>query len=200
MTATNMKRGVKIAVAIGTCLLTVLAVLIVWLTLTSSSCSRQVSRWEAEYGRGVEREVTLYSMTGEEIGRWEGIIDVEYTDGRVDLMFFDENGDEYLQVDLNNALAKIIPDHTSAETYNYPGQAHDDAVASWPDAANYLPNGPEDLWNGDAHLRSTILGSSEVFDVVDGHLGVGTTGYIYFADFDRTRPRERRCVITVIGE
>ena len=113
---------------------------------------------------------------------------------------FDEHGDEYLQVDLNNALAKIIPDHTSAETYNYPGQAHYDAVASWPDAANYLPNGPEDLWNGDAHLRSTILGSSEVFDVVDGHLGVGTTGYIYFADFDRTRPRERRCVITVIGE
>ena len=113
---------------------------------------------------------------------------------------FDENGDEYLQVDLNNALAKIIPDHTSADTFNYPGQAHYDAVASWPDAANYLPNGPEDLWNGDAHLRSTILGSSEVFDVVDGHLGVGTTGYIYFADFDRTRPRERRCVITVIGE
>ena len=32
-----------------------------------------------------------------------------------------ENGDEFLQVDLNNALEKIIPNHDSAETYVYPG-------------------------------------------------------------------------------
>ncbi|MCR4870928.1 MAG: hypothetical protein K5859_06505 [Atopobiaceae bacterium] len=110
MAATNMKRGVKIAVVIGTCLLSVLAVLIVWLTLTSSSCSRQVSRWEAEYGRGVEREVTLYSMTGEEIGHWEGIIDVEYTDGRVDLMFFDENGDFIDRVVVNPGAGSLVVD------------------------------------------------------------------------------------------
>ncbi len=113
---------------------------------------------------------------------------------------FDENGDEFLQVDLNNALAKIIPDHTDASTFTYPGEEHYKAVESWPNAKDYLPNGREDLWNGDAHLRSTILGSSETFDVVDGHLGVGTTGYVYFADFDRTRARTRRCVITVLGE
>ena len=88
----------------------VLAVLIVWLTLTSSSCSRQVSRWEAEYGRGVEREVTLYSMTGEEIGHWEGIIDVEYTDGRVDLMFFDENGDFVDRVVVNPGAGSLVVD------------------------------------------------------------------------------------------
>lgn len=113
---------------------------------------------------------------------------------------FDENGDEYLQLDLNDALEKIIPDHTDASTFNYPGEAHYQAVESWPNAKDYLPNGREDLWNGDAHLRSTILGSSEVFDVVDGHLGVGTTGYVYFVDFDRTRSRTRHCVITVLGE
>ena len=110
MAANTMKRGVKIAVVIGSCLLTMLAVLIVWLTLTSSSCSRQVSRWEAEYGRGVEREVTLYSMTGEEIGRWEGIIDVEYTDGRVDLMFFDENGDFIDRVVVNPGAGSLVVD------------------------------------------------------------------------------------------
>lgn len=112
----------------------------------------------------------------------------------------DENGDESLQHDLNVGLAKIFPDHENADTYMYPGPEHYAAVESWPNAKDYLPNGPEDLWNGDAHMRSTLLGSSETFDVNEGKLGVGTTGYIYFADFDRTRGRTRRCVITVLGE
>ena len=92
---------------------------------------------------------------------------------------YNENGDEFLQEDLNNALAKIIPDHVSADQYHYPGEEH---------------------YKEDAHLRSTILGSSEIFDVEDGKLGVGVTGYVYFVDFDRTRPRERKCKIVVIGE
>ena len=33
-----------------------------------------------------------------------------------------------------------------------------------------------------------------------GKLGAGTTGYVYFVDFDRTRERTRKCRITVIGE
>ena len=41
---------------------------------------------------------------------------------------------------------------------------------------------------------------SVFFDVEDGKLGVGVTGYVYFVDFDRTRPRERKCKIVVIGE
>ena len=56
------------------------------------------------------------------------------------------------------------------------------------------------LFNGDAHLKSTLLGSSETFEVDNGKLGVGTTGYVYFADFDRTRPRTRKCKIVVLGE
>ena len=39
------------------------------------------------------------------------------------------------------------------------------------------------------HLKATLLGSSQVFDVEDGKLGVGSTGYVYFVDFDRTRAR-----------
>lgn len=112
----------------------------------------------------------------------------------------DENGDESLQHDLNEGLAKIFPNQTDLDTYMYPGEAHYTAVEAWPNAKEYLPNGRQDLWNGDAHLRSTLLGSSEVFDVTEGKLGVGSTGYIYFADFDRTRGRTRRCVITVLGE
>ena len=113
----------------------------------------------------------------------------------------DENGNESLQVDLNNVLEKIIPDHDSAETFVYPGEEHYQAVESWPNAEDYLPGGDRTaLWNGDAHLKATIIGSSEVFDVDSGKLGVGSTGYIYFADFDRTRSRQRKCKIAVIGE
>ena len=111
----------------------------------------------------------------------------------------DENGVESLQEDLNNVLRKIIPDHTSKETYIYPGEEHYKAVESWPNAADYLPNGDRTaLWNGDAHLKSTILGSSETFAIEDYKLAVGVTGYIYFVDFDTTRDRNRKCKIVIL--
>lgn len=112
-----------------------------------------------------------------------------------------ENGDEFLQIDLNNALGKLIPDQISADQYQYPGPKHYEAVESWPDAEAYLPGGDRTaLFNGDAHLKATLIGSSETFEVADGRLGVGVTGYIYFVDFDRTRERDRNCSIIVIGE
>ncbi len=113
----------------------------------------------------------------------------------------EENGMESLQVDLNNALKKIIPDHLTKEQYVYPGEEHYKAVESWANAEEYLPGGDRTaLFNGDAHLKASILGSSETFEVDNGKLGVGTTGYIYFVDFDRTRPRPRKCKIVIIGE
>lgn len=114
---------------------------------------------------------------------------------------YTENGDEFLQADLNNVLKKIIPDNTAEGQYNYPGEKHYEAVQSWPDADDYLPNGDRRaLLNCDAHLKATLLGSSQVFEVDNGKLGVGTTGYIYFADFDRTRSRTRKCKIIIMGE
>lgn len=113
----------------------------------------------------------------------------------------DENGMESLQADLNNALKKIIPDHTTKEQYNYPGEEHYKAVESWKNADEYLPGGDRTaLFNGDAHLKASILGSSETFEIDNGKLAVGTTGYIYFADFDRTRSRPRKCRVVIIGE
>lgn len=114
---------------------------------------------------------------------------------------FNEAGDEFLQQDLNDVLSKIIPDQVSADIYTYPGEEHYKAVESWPNAAEYIPDGDRKaLWNCDAHLKATLIGSSQTFDVDNGKLGVGTTGYIYFVDFDRTRPRSRKCKIIVIGE
>jgi len=114
---------------------------------------------------------------------------------------FDENGNEFLQEDLNNVLTSIIPDQNKEGIYRYPGEKHYQAVESWPNAADYLPNGDRKaLWNGDAHLKATIIGSSESFEVADGKLAVGTTGYVYFVDFDRKRPRPRKCKIVIIGD
>ena len=115
-----------------------------------------------------------------------------------------EDGTEYLQVDLNNALSKILPDQTQmppAEGYMYPGELHYQAVESWPDAADYLPGGDRRaLLNCDAHLKATLIGSSATLEVDQGKLAVGSTGYVYFVDFDRTRERARRCSIVVMGE
>jgi len=98
-------------------------------------------------------------------------------------------------------LEKIIPDQTDWNQYQYPGEEHYRAVERWPDAEAYLPGGDRTaLWNCDAHLKATLIGSSETFEVADGKLGVGTTGYCYFVDFDRTRARTRKCIIVVMGE
>ncbi|MBO7698171.1 MAG: YjbQ family protein [Erysipelotrichaceae bacterium] len=123
-------------------------------------------------------------------------------------VFFEEyvhdelpNGKEFIQQDLDNALAKIIPDQTAWGQYFYPGVKHFEAVESWPDFLKYLPSGQrEELFNADAHLKATILGNSATFEVDNGELGVGITGYVYFVDFDRTHPRSRRCKVVVIGE
>ena len=109
----------------------------------------------------------------------------------------DEMGTEFLQNDLNAVLEKLIPNQTG---WN-PGEEHYRAVESWPDAEAYLPGGDRTaLWNCDAHLKATLIGSSETFEVADGKLAVGTTGYCYFVDFDRTRARTRKCTIVVMGE
>lgn len=114
---------------------------------------------------------------------------------------YNEEGDEFLQEDLNNVLKKIIPDNVEEGQYNYPGEKHYKAVASWPNAEAYLPNGDRRaLLNCDAHLKATLIGSSQTFEVDEGKLGVGTTGYIYFVDFDRTRSRRRKCKIIILGE
>jgi len=112
-----------------------------------------------------------------------------------------DKGDEFLQTDLNNILGKIIPSHDCADTYHYPGEKHYQAVESWPNTEDYLPDGDRSaLWNGDGHLKATLIGSSQTFDVTENKLGLGSTGYIYFADFDQTRSRTRKAQITIIGK
>lgn len=115
-----------------------------------------------------------------------------------------DDGTDYLQHDLNQVLAKIIPTQVEfppADGYTYPGSKHFEEVESWPNAKEYLPDGDRgQLLNADAHLKSSVMGSSQVFPVIDGDLGFGVTGYIFFADWDRARARARKCQVTIIGE
>lgn len=112
-----------------------------------------------------------------------------------------ESGDDFLQADLNDVLSNLFPDQVDNSHYRYPGQMHYDAVRAWDSWKTYLPNEHiSDLYNGEAHLKATLLGSSQAFEVDAGELAVPITGYIYFVDFDRTRERERKCKVIVIGE
>lgn len=111
----------------------------------------------------------------------------------------DFNGDEFLQVDLNNILDKLVPRELSENTnYRYPGPEHLDFLMSLNDP-NY-PNDPGTILNGDAHIRASLFGASESFIVKDNTPQIGTVGYIYFIDFDQNRVRDRKCQVLVMGQ
>lgn len=105
----------------------------------------------------------------------------------------DVAGLDYLQVDLNNGLNKIFPKQTTDSIeYRYPGPEHIKfGLNIDPDVV---------LINADAHLKATLIGSSCTFSLIKGVINTGEYGYIYFVDWDSSRPRKRKCTITIIGE
>ena len=110
-------------------------------------------------------------------------------------------GDTFMQADLSDGLERVFPEQHDWRTYRYPGLRHFEEVESWPDAEAYLPGGDRTLlWNGDAHLRSVLVGSSQTFEVSDGKLEMNGLASVFFVDFDRTRERTRRLRVVVMGE
>ena len=81
-----------------------------------------------------------------------------------------------LKKDLSEVLQKLIP---SGVRYN-----HDD---TWGDH------------NGHAHLRSTLIGCSQIIPFQKGELLLGTWQQIVLIDFD-DRPRTRKVIVQLIGE
>jgi len=53
--------------------------------------------------------------------------------------------------------------------------------------------------NGDAHLKSGLVGASQSIPVIDGKPGLSTWQNIFFCEFDGPR-QQREIVVTVIGE
>jgi len=103
-------------------------------------------------------------------------------------------GDEYLQVDLNEILEKIIPKCHTENQYRHPGPEH---VAF---AEDIMHAESKYTLNTDAHLKATFFGCSETFTINDGKLDLGGLGSIYFVDWDHQRVRTRNCQIKIIGE
>jgi secondary thiamine-phosphate synthase enzyme len=65
---------------------------------------------------------------------------------------------------------------------------------------------PSGIWehdhqddNGDAHLKSGLVGASETIPVIDGNGGLSTWQNIFLCEFDGPR-NQREVVVTVIGE
>ncbi|MGI6689700.1 MAG: YjbQ family protein [Clostridiales bacterium] len=102
-------------------------------------------------------------------------------------------GLETLQQDFVNSFHAIMPNQYSEGVYLHPG----------PKALAYAEQHGEDArgcHNTDAHLRSALVGRSEVIVILEGEVDLGDFGFIYFIDFDQTRARKRKASILVMGE
>lgn len=77
------------AVYIAALIVSVLAIVIICGLAGCSSCSRSVKSMSSDFSGGINRTVTLYDNTGNEIKSWHGKIDLESNDQEV---FFDLNG------------------------------------------------------------------------------------------------------------
>ena len=111
----------------------------------------------------------------------------------------DFNEQEYLQVDLDRILDKIVPRETTDNMdYRYPGPKHVAFLMGMNDPS--YPPDPGTILNGDAHIRGSLFGCSQSFIIKDGVIQTGTVGYIYFVDWDQNRVRDRHCNICVMGE
>lgn len=99
-----------------------------------------------------------------------GLVSV-YAQGATGAIMIQENWDESVQMDVINLLRQLIPQGV------------------------WLHDAQDG--NGDAHLKSGLVGPSETIPLVDGELGLSTWQNIFFCEFDGPR-KERRVVCTVV--
>jgi secondary thiamine-phosphate synthase enzyme len=102
----------------------------------------------------------------------DGLVAV-YAQGATAAIMIQENWDDSVQTDVVDLLRKLIPR----------GVWRHDAQDG----------------NGDAHLKSGLVGPSEVVPLIDGVLGLSTWQNIFFCEFDGPR-RERTVVCTIIED
>jgi secondary thiamine-phosphate synthase enzyme len=100
----------------------------------------------------------------------DGIVTL-YAQGATGAIMIQENWDESVQTDVVNFLRKIIPKGV---------WLHDQQDG-----------------NGDAHLKSGLVGPSETIPIIEGSLGLSRWQNIFFCEFDGPRS-ERHIVCTVL--
>ncbi|NNF96677.1 MAG: YjbQ family protein [Halobacteria archaeon] len=99
----------------------------------------------------------------------DGLVSV-YAQGATGAIMIQENWDESVQTDVVNLLRQLIPQGV------------------------WLHDAQDG--NGDAHLKSGLVGPSETIPIIDGELGLSTWQNIFFCEFDGPR-KERRVICTV---
>jgi len=114
---------------------------------------------------------TLVKTVVGESGIRNGLVHV-YVQGATAAVMIQENWDDSVQMDVVDLLRKLIPQGV---------WLHDQQDG-----------------NGDAHLKSGLVGPSETVPIIDGELGLSTWQNIFFCEFDGPR-RERRIVCTVLA-
>jgi len=107
-----------------------------------------------------------------ESGIQNGLVHV-YAQGATAGVMIQENWDDSVQTDVVHLLQKLIP------------------------RGVWLHDAQDG--NGDAHLKSGLVGPSETVPLLDGELGLSTWQNIFFCEFDGPR-RERRIVVTVLAD
>ncbi len=93
-----------------------------------------------------------------------------YAQGATGAIMIQENWDESVQTDVIQFLQKIIPRGV---------WLHDRQDG-----------------NGDAHLKSGLIGPSETIPIIDGELGLSQWQNIFFCEFDG--PRQRRSIVCTL--
>jgi secondary thiamine-phosphate synthase enzyme len=96
-----------------------------------------------------------------------------YARGATAAVMIQENWDQSVQSDVVALLRKLIP------------------------AGVWLHDAQDG--NGDAHLKSGLVGPSETIPLIDGRLGLSRWQNIFFCEFDGPR-RERELVCTLIPD
>ena len=106
-----------------------------------------------------------------ESGVRHGLVNV-YAQGATAAIMIQENWDDSVQSDVINLLQKMIPNGV---------WLHDKQDG-----------------NGDAHLKSGLVGPSESIPIIDGEPGLSTWQNIFFCEYDGPR-NERHIVVTVLS-
>lgn len=96
-----------------------------------------------------------------------------YAQGATAALMIQENWDDSVQTDVVNLLRKLAPKGV------------------------WLHDAQDG--NGDAHLKSGLVGPSETIPLIDGKLGLSRWQNIFFCEFDGPRS-DRRVVVTVIED
>jgi len=102
---------------------------------------------------------------------------------------------------VRNGLCHLFVPHTSAAVTineNADSSVPTDIVAELNKIIPFNDNYRHSEGNSAAHIKSSLIGQSELFIIADGVLSLGTWQGIFFCEFDG--PRRRKLIIRITDE